>query len=80
MQAGEEDYELKQMRDMAAAKKRWDTMVFHKISCHCINFPSWLLLRSCVFCFVVNAVQVFICLFSLFNYVAQGRKSKGTYT
>ncbi|XP_044486140.1 rhodanese-like domain-containing protein 11, chloroplastic isoform X2 [Mangifera indica] len=27
MQAGEEDYELKQMRDMAAAKKRWDTML-----------------------------------------------------
>lgn len=28
MQAGEEDFELKQMRDMAAAKKRWDGLVF----------------------------------------------------
>ncbi|XWS51320.1 hypothetical protein CRYUN_Cryun12cG0166900 [Craigia yunnanensis] len=27
MQAGGEDYELKQMRDMAAAKKRWDAMI-----------------------------------------------------
>ncbi|KAG8475842.1 hypothetical protein CXB51_032769 [Gossypium anomalum] len=27
MQAGEEDFELKQMRDMAAAKKRWDAMI-----------------------------------------------------
>ncbi|XVE56691.1 hypothetical protein DITRI_Ditri04bG0031000 [Diplodiscus trichospermus] len=27
MQAGEEYYELKQMRDMAAAKKRWDAMI-----------------------------------------------------
>lgn len=27
MQSGEEDFELKQMRDMAAAKKRWDAMV-----------------------------------------------------
>ncbi|XP_021286015.1 rhodanese-like domain-containing protein 11, chloroplastic [Herrania umbratica] len=27
MQAGAEDFELKQMRDMAAAKKRWDAMI-----------------------------------------------------
>ncbi|KAJ4712453.1 Rhodanese-like domain-containing protein chloroplastic-like [Melia azedarach] len=27
MQAGGEDYELKQMRDMAAAKKRWDSLI-----------------------------------------------------
>ncbi|KAK8604610.1 hypothetical protein V6N13_099544 [Hibiscus sabdariffa] len=27
MQAGEEDFELKQVRDMAAAKKRWDAMI-----------------------------------------------------
>lgn len=27
MQSGEEDFELKQMRDMAAAKKRWDAML-----------------------------------------------------
>ncbi|GKV25258.1 hypothetical protein SLEP1_g34720 [Rubroshorea leprosula] len=27
MQAGEEDYELKQMRDVAAAKKRWDALI-----------------------------------------------------
>uniref|UniRef100_A0A2P2M0K7 Uncharacterized protein MANES_06G111900 n=2 Tax=Rhizophora mucronata TaxID=61149 RepID=A0A2P2M0K7_RHIMU len=27
MRAGEEDFELKQMRDMAAAKKRWDAMI-----------------------------------------------------
>ncbi|OMO72256.1 hypothetical protein CCACVL1_17872 [Corchorus capsularis] len=27
MQTGEEDFELKQMRDMAAAKKRWDAMI-----------------------------------------------------
>lgn len=31
MQAGGEDYELKQMRDMAAAKKRWDSLVFQII-------------------------------------------------
>ncbi|TYH97005.1 hypothetical protein ES332_A12G213800v1 [Gossypium tomentosum] len=30
MQAGEEDFELKQMRDMAAAKKRWDAMAWVK--------------------------------------------------
>ncbi|KAK0586572.1 hypothetical protein LWI29_009070 [Acer saccharum] len=27
MQAGDEDFELKQMRDMAAAKKRWDALI-----------------------------------------------------
>ncbi|XVF49749.1 hypothetical protein PTKIN_Ptkin04bG0038500 [Pterospermum kingtungense] len=27
MEGGEEDFELKQMRDMAAAKKRWDAMI-----------------------------------------------------
>lgn len=27
MQADNEDFELKQMRDMAAAKKRWDALV-----------------------------------------------------
>lgn len=27
MQAEDEDYDLKQMRDMAAAKRRWDAMV-----------------------------------------------------
>ncbi|GMH01221.1 hypothetical protein Nepgr_003060 [Nepenthes gracilis] len=27
MQAGEEDYELRQMKDMAAARKRWETLV-----------------------------------------------------
>ncbi|KAF9667945.1 hypothetical protein SADUNF_Sadunf15G0075800 [Salix dunnii] len=27
MQAGNEDFELKQMRDMAAAKKRWDALI-----------------------------------------------------
>ncbi|XP_039022546.1 rhodanese-like domain-containing protein 11, chloroplastic [Hibiscus syriacus] len=27
MQAGEEDFELKQMRDMAASKKRWDAII-----------------------------------------------------
>ncbi|KAL5748216.1 hypothetical protein ACOSQ2_025513 [Xanthoceras sorbifolium] len=27
MQAGEEDFELKQMRDMAAAKKRWEALI-----------------------------------------------------
>ncbi|KAL4346369.1 hypothetical protein GQ457_17G017830 [Hibiscus cannabinus] len=27
MQAGQEDFELKQVRDMAAAKKRWDAMI-----------------------------------------------------
>lgn len=27
MQSDSEDYELKQMRDMAAAKKRWDSLV-----------------------------------------------------
>lgn len=31
MQAGGEEYELKQMRDMAAAKKRWDALVFRFI-------------------------------------------------
>lgn len=30
MQAGDEDFELKQMRDMAAAKKRWDALVLFK--------------------------------------------------
>lgn len=30
MQAGNEDFELKQMRDMAAAKKRWDALVLFK--------------------------------------------------
>lgn len=29
MQADNEDYELKQMRDMAAAKKRWDALVWN---------------------------------------------------
>jgi hypothetical protein len=28
MQADGEDYELKQMRDMAAARKRWEALVF----------------------------------------------------
>lgn len=27
MQAVEEEYELKQMKDMAAARKRWDALV-----------------------------------------------------
>lgn len=30
MQTGDEDFELKQMRDMAAAKKRWDALVLFK--------------------------------------------------
>ena len=33
MQADGEDYELKQMRDMAAAKKRWEALV-------CFSIPS----------------------------------------
>lgn len=31
MQAVDEDIDLKQMRDMAAAKKRWDGLVFKLI-------------------------------------------------
>lgn len=31
MQAVQEEYELKQMKDMAAAKKRWDALVFFSI-------------------------------------------------
>lgn len=31
MQADNEDFELKQMRDMAAAKKRWDALVCFEI-------------------------------------------------
>lgn len=31
MQVVEEEYELKQMKDMAAARKRWDAMVFIRI-------------------------------------------------
>lgn len=29
VKAESEDYELKQVRDMAAAKKRWEALVFH---------------------------------------------------
>ena len=28
-EADNEDYELQQMRDMAAARKRWEALVFH---------------------------------------------------
>ena len=31
MQAYEEEYELKQMKDMAAARKRWEALVFYII-------------------------------------------------
>ena len=30
MQADNEDFELKQMRDMAATKKRWDALVCYE--------------------------------------------------
>lgn len=39
MQSDSDDYELKQMRDMAAAKKRWDSLVgTHPLFCNCISF------------------------------------------
>jgi hypothetical protein len=38
VQAESEDFELKQVRDMAAAKKRWEALVFYIINS--ISFGS----------------------------------------
>lgn len=46
MQAGERDFELKQMRDMAAAKKRWNALVYLVISWTISLFSDCYLMKS----------------------------------
>lgn len=47
VQAENEDYELKQMRDMAAARKRWEALVY-------FNFNQFVFLSNILIVAIVN--------------------------
>jgi len=74
MQAVDEDIDLKQMRDMAAAKKRWDGLV---TITYILKLEHWSDYGSCFYfhCYstVLTINKFIVC-------IVKGRKSEASYT